>query len=479
MSFGGDGTAGGGDDGDSNGSGTGGGGGGGLRKDVSLLDAVAIEVGLIVGAGLFSLTGVAANIAGAALPLSYLVSFSIVALSIVPTAVLGSAFPTTGGNYRYPSRLWSPRVAFVAAWGLAISMFSGGLPLYALSFGQYVQDLLAVDPVLVGFAALTFFYVVNLLGIQIAARVQLLLFLTLVGSLLVFVVFGAPAIDAGNFSPLFPTGVVGFATGAAILYFVCLGANFIVDIGDEVASAATAIPRSFAVSIPLVMTLYVLTGLVAIGTIGWEAMAGATLSVPAGGFLSPALETFFIVGGALFAIATTINAVYIIAPKYLLVLAEDGLFPDAVARVNDRFGTPHWGLTVVYAISVVALFSPLPLEQLGSLLGFGGILLIIPVMVAAVRFARDRPAEYAAAPFSIDRRALTVIAALAVVCNVVLLGLLASQSASVFGAWAVALVVGDGYYVVRKRYLAGRGIDLRDRLTDLESEPPHPSETND
>lgn len=442
---------------------------GGLRQDVSLFDAVAIEVGLIVGAGLFSLTGIAADIAGSALPLSYLISFSIVALSILPTAILGSAFPTTGGNYRYPSRLWSPRVAFLAAWGLAISMFSGGLPLYALSFGQYVRDLVGVDPVVVGFVVLTFFYAINLLGIQIAARVQLLLFVTLVSSLLVFVVFGAPAVDPGNFSPLFSTGVVGFATGAAILYFVCLGANFIVDIGDELASATTTIPRSFAISIPLVMGLYVLTGIVAIGTIGWQTMAGATLSVPAGAFLSPALETYFIVGGALFAIATSINAVFIIAPKYLLVLAEDDLFPDFVATVNDRFGTPHWGLTVVYIVSVAALLSPLPLEQLGSLLGFGGILLIIPVMIAAIRFARDRPDEYDAAPFSIDRRLLTVIAITAVVCNIVLLGLLASQSATIFAAWVAALVVGDFYYVVRNRYLAGRGIDIRERLTDLES----------
>ena len=82
--------------------------------------------------------------------------------------------------------------------------------------------------------------------------------------------------------------------------------------------------------------------------------------------------------------------------------------------------------------------------------------------IAAVRFARDRPAEYAAAPISIDRRALTAIASLAVVCNIVLLGLLASQSATVFGAWAGALVIGDHYYFVRKRYFAGRGIDLRD-----------------
>lgn len=458
---------------------------GGLRADVSLWDAVAIEVGLIVGAGLFSLTGVATGIAGTAVFLAYLLSFSIVALSIIPTAILGSAFPTTGGNYRYPSRLWSPRVAFIAVWGLAISMFTGGLPLYALSFGQYVADLLPIDPVLVGFVVLTGFWLVNIGGIRIAARVQVLLFLTLVASLLVFVVGGAPAIDSANFSPLFPTGFVGVATGAAILYFVCLGANFIVDIGDEVAAATTTIPRSFAISIPLVMVLYVLTGLVAVGTVGWQAMAGETLGVPAGHFLPSGLETFFIVGGALFAIATSINAVFIIAPKYLLVLAEDGLFPRVVAHVNDRFGTPHWGLTVVYLLSVAALFSPLPLEQLGALLGFGGILLIIPVMIAAVRFARTHPETYATAPFSINPRLLTGIAYAAVGSNIVLLALLASQAPVVFGGWLAAMLLGGLYYLARSRYLHQHGIDLTARLAEhsldtqqVEDEPPAKNTTD-
>ncbi|MFW6448839.1 MAG: APC family permease [Halobacteriota archaeon] len=441
----------------------------GLRPDVSLLGAVSIEVGLIVGAGLFSLTGVAAGIAGTALPLSYFLAFTVVALSIVPTAVLGSAFPTTGGNYRYPSRLWSPRAAFVATWALALSMFTGGLPLYALSFGEYVADLVAVEPVVVGFVVLTAFYLANLFGIRVATGVQFLLFLTLVASLVLFVAGGLPAVDPGRFDPLLSNGVVGLATGAAILYFVCLGANFIVDLGDEVAQAATTIPRSFAVSIPLVMTLYVLTGLVAIGTVGWEAMAGETLSLPARAVLPEALATVFIVGGALFAIATTINAVFMIAPKYLLVLAEDGFFPAAVARVNDRFGTPHWGLTAVYGLSVAALLSPLPLGQLGALLGFGGILLVIPVMVAAIKFPKRHPEAYAAASFSVGRRPLAAFAVGAIVCNVVLLGLLASQELLVFAGWAVGVVVGDAYYHLRKRYLAERGIDPVAQMEGLDA----------
>ncbi|WP_267642162.1 APC family permease [Haloarchaeobius amylolyticus] len=441
-----------------------GGGGDGAGDSVGLLQAVAIEVGLIVGAGLFSLTGVATTLAGTAVPLSYVFTFTVVAMSLVPTAALAAARPVTGGNYWYPSRLWSPRVAFLTAWGLSISMFGGGLPVYALSFGRYVDSLVAVDPVGVGVVVLTAFYLVNLAGIDVAASVQLLLFATLVASLVVFIVVGAPAVEPANFEPFLSTGVTGLLTGAGVLYFVCLGANFIVDLGEDVQAATVTIPRSLAVSIPLVFVLYVGTALVAVGTVGAAgpgSMDGATLSVPAQVALPPALATFFVVGGALFAIATSINAVFIIAPKYMVVLADDGFFPAVLADTNARFDTPHWGLTLVFLLSLASLLSPLPVADLGSLLGFGGIVLIVPMMVAAVRFVRRHPDRYAATPLPVPARVTVALAVAAVCANAVLLVLLASQSPLLFGAWA-GLTVGAGgaYYLVRRRYLAGRGIGL-------------------
>lgn len=435
-----------------------------LKQEVGLFDAVAIEVGLIIGAGLFSITGIAIDIAGTAIFLSYFLSFGIVVLSLIPTAVLGAAYPTTGGNYRYPSRLWSPQIAFFAAWGLAVSMFGGGLPLYALSFGEYVEELFQVEPVVVGLVALTFFYFANLFGIKIAARIQLLLFLTLVGGILIFVVFGLPSVEASNLSPLTPKGIPGLITGAAILYFVCLGANFIVDIGGEMSSATVTIPRSFIISVPLVLALYVLTSFVAVGTVGWKAMAGEPLSVAAENFLPQSLESVFIIGGALFAISTTINGVFMIAPKYLLVLAEDGIFPDAVARVNSRFGTAHWGLTVIYLVSVVSLLSPLPINKLGSLLGFGGIFLIIPVMVSAIIFARDHRDKYRDSPLHIGENKLVGVAAGAIISNTVLFILLATQSTYVFGIWAGLMVVGVVYYFARRFYMSRNGVEISERI---------------
>ncbi|WP_250875150.1 APC family permease [Halomarina rubra] len=423
--------------------------------DVGLLDAVAIEVGLVVGGALFSLTGVATGIAGTGVFVSFALAFGIVVLGLVPTAMLGAAFPTTGGNYRYPRAFVSPFVAFLAAWGLGVSMFGGGLPLYALTFGQYVESLVAVDPVVVGLAVLTAFFLVNLAGIHVAARVQVLLFVALVAALGVFVVGGAPAVDTANLTPLFSTGPTGLVAGAAVLYFVCLGANFVVDIGGDVREATVTLPQSLAISVPLVLLLYVATAVVAVGSVGVGALTDEPLTVAADAFLSPGLRGFFVVGGALFAITTSINAVFIIVPKYLDALATDRLVPGVLATTNDRFGTPHWGLALVYLLSVLALVSPLPIAELGTLLGFGGIFLIVPVMLAAIRAVRRRPEAFAAVPSYVGRRATTVLAASAVVCNALLFVVLATQSPVVCATWLGLVALGAGYYLVRTRLGAG------------------------
>lgn len=451
---------------------------------IGLPGAVAVQVGVVVGAGLFSVTGVAIGSAGPGVAVSYVVAVVAVSLSLVPTAVLGSLYPTMGGNYRYPSRLWSPRVAFLAVWGMAVSVLGGGLPLYGLSFGQYLNAVgtvdpqlaggagqylnaaVAVDPRVAGAVVLTAFFLVNLVGIEPAARVQQLLLVSLVASLVAFVAVGAPAVEPANLSPPFPNGVGGVLVGGALLYFVCMGANFIVDVGGEMRDAALTIPRSFLVSVPLVLVLYVLTSTVAVGAVGWEALVNRPLSVAADAALPPTISVFFTAGGALFAIATTVNAVYMIAPKYLVVLAEDGVLPTGFGAVNDRFDTPHWGLALVYLVSLAFLLSPLSLERFSTLMAFGSIVLVIPVMVAAISLVRNRPEAYADAPFRVRPRALVAVAVVAVVLNVALLGLLVGEEPRTFAVWAGLVCLGGGYYLVRSRHAAANGTPLPERIDD-------------
>lgn len=438
-------------------------GGGDGAGSIGLLDAVAIEVGLIVGGALFALVGVGVALAGAGVVVSFGIAITVAAIGLVPTAMLGAAHPTTCGHYRYPAQLVSPALAFLAAWGLGVSMFAGGLPLYALTAGEYLQPLVPVSPTAVGLLFLTGFFLLNLLGIRPAARVQLLLFGGLVFALGSFVAFGLPAVDRSNLTPLVDGGIGGVLVGAGVLYFTCLGANFVVDIGGELRDATVTIPRSFLVSIPLVFALYVLVALVAVGTMGVEAMANETLLVVADRVLSPAFRTVFIVCGAIFAVATTLNATFILIPRYVEALVEDGVFPAVLGVTNERFGTAHWTLLGTYVLAALVLFAPLPFQDLGTMLAFGGAFLVAVAMLAAVAAVRDPPPEYDTGRFPVPDRVVLALAVVAVPLNVLLLGLLAVDSPVLFGAWLALLVAGLGYYLVRTNYHAVGGTDATER----------------
>ena len=100
----------------------------GLKRVLGLPEVVAIEVGQTIGAGVFAMTGIAIGICGAALPIAYTLAVIPVAFFMLPVAVLGSAIPTVGGNYTYPSRLFSPAAAFMGLWIYAIGAFLGFFP---------------------------------------------------------------------------------------------------------------------------------------------------------------------------------------------------------------------------------------------------------------------------------------------------------------------------------------------------------------
>jgi len=419
---------------------------------IGLLDAVAVEVGLIVGGALFGLVGVGVSLAGAGVVVSFGIAITIAVLGLVPTAMLGASFPTTCGHYRYPARFVSPSLAFVAAWGLGVSMFAGGLPLYALTAGEYLNELVSVPVTVIGLVLLTFFFVLNIFGIRPAARAQTLMFVGLVAALVSFVVLGVPEVETANLSSPFSNGFVGVVAGAGVLYFTCLGANFVIDIGGDLRDAAVTIPRSFAVSIPLVLLLYVLVAAVAVGTVGVAGMSNETLMLPAERFLSPAFQTLFIVGGAVFAVATSLNAAFILVPRYVQALADDGVLPSVLGKTNDRFGTAHWALFGTYALSCLVMLAPLPFEGLGTVLAFGGALVVTAVMLAVISILRDPPTEFDTDAFPVPNRLVLGMAVLAVPLNLLLILLLATQSTNLFVGWLAVLVAGLVYYFVRTNY---------------------------
>lgn len=449
----------------------------GLKRVLGLPQTIAVAAGMTIGAGIFVLTGIAAGYTGPAVPLAYLASVIPVIFLMMSLAMLGSALPTTGGNYKYASRLFSPRWAFIGVWGYMGGTLVGAFPLWALSGARYLQSLWDLPAVPVAVVILTLLFIINLLGISMAAALQAFFVLLLFSSLLLFGFSGLVQVDAANFTPLFPSGAYGFILAAAILTFTHLGANAVVELGGEIKNPGKTIPRAFLISMPLVTLIYILVSVAAVGVLPLEECAGQSLASVAAECLSRPGFYFFILAGGLLAIVTTLNAGFMWGTKSLLVMSADGIFPSFLGKVSPRFGTPYRFLTFIYLVSTasVIIFGEKYLEAFAALGSIGGIIIFIPILGAALSLPRRAPRAYAQAYFKLKGfwlpLAVMIGAILALlVMAILLIDLWSMPDGSFFSYIFIAWLIGGLiYFEIRRQVLLQKGINLQD-LTKIREE---------
>ncbi len=374
-----------------------------LKRTIGLPHLVGIEVGQTIGAGIFALTGIALARTGPSIPLAFIAAAVPVTISMLVLGMLGSAEPISGGTYVYGARYFSKTASFAGVWAYIIGALIGLFPLFALTGADFIAAIFpAVPKIPVALALLFLFYISNLLGTKIAMWVQALLVCIMLSSLFLFIGLGIIEIDAGNFTPFFTGGAGGFAVAASVLTFTILGSNAAVELGDEIVNPSRNIPRSFFITIPAVTVMYILLGLVAGGVPESDGAPLGSLTEVADVFLTGFPFYFFILGGGLLAVATTLNATFLWGTKSLIMIAEDGLFPESLARINRRFGTPHWLLTLIFAVSALALvIAGERVETFAVFASIGGIVIFIPVMGAALSFKRLNPENYRRSAFKL------------------------------------------------------------------------------
>ncbi len=173
----------------------------GLKKVLGLTEVTFIAIGMTVGGGIFVFTGIVLKIVGPALPLAYALAWIPVLLAMIPLAVLGAAIPTTGGNYKYPSRMVSPALAFTGVWVYALATFFGQIPLYGITCGRYVSAVFpGVAPLACAAVLVTVLCVVNVLGVRLAAQLQGAMVVMLMGATLYYGVQGPLHVDPARFA---------------------------------------------------------------------------------------------------------------------------------------------------------------------------------------------------------------------------------------------------------------------------------------
>jgi APA family basic amino acid/polyamine antiporter len=441
-----------------------------LKKRINFFGLVSIFVGVNIGGALFSLTNLAADITGPSLPLAMFIASIPVILALVPYSMFSSAWPTTSATYRY-SQLFSPPLAFIHMFTLLLCIIAGGQPLFAYTFGKYFNELVNFPPVWTGVIVFTLFYIVNLLGIKFTTILQGLLFIILMAALILYFGMGVPHVESVNFSPLFPNGIGRFFAASGILFTFCAGGLFVIDVGGEVIDASRRYKSALLTSMIIVVVTYLLLHVVTVGSVSWHTLKEqGTLIEVAKSFMGQGFLTFFVIGGALLACATTINMIFTIISRGLMVVSSEGLLPAFLGRVNKRFGTPHWGLTITYigcTAALIVLTSPLaagladaPVLVFGAVTNFGLILSITVICLAGARVPRKNDLLYQRSRFKISKRTIAVFSWIAVVMNsiiFILLCMLVKKTAMMFFIFIAVSVI---YYFIRIRFLKKRGIGV-------------------
>ncbi len=309
-----------------------------LKKVLGFKEVLSIAMGQTIGSGVMAMTGIAIGMTGRGVVLAYILSSVFVVFMSIPTMMMGSALPTTGGAYRYASRLGRPVAGLV--YMLIYLAYNITLALFALSFADYMQSLIPGVPFkLCAAGILTLMYVTNLFGMQWAAKLQNLMVVVMIIAFAVFIGNGMPQVDFSAFSSmeqLAPNGFVTLITTAGLLTFATGGANVVASLGSEMKNPGRDIPLGMAVGTLAVGVIYAFMALIASGVLPVEQVANQNLSVVAREILSKPLFVFFIVGGAMFAIATTLNSTMSWVTKPVMAACADGWFPKGLAAVNEK-----------------------------------------------------------------------------------------------------------------------------------------------
>ncbi|SOC38589.1 APC family permease [Ureibacillus acetophenoni] len=389
-----------------------------LKRVLGRGDLMSIAVGQIIGAGIFALTGAAIAMTGKSVNIAFMVAALLVVLMSITQIIVSGTIRMRGGFYTAGALLVGKR--FAGFYTIIFIITNIAIAMYALSFADYFLALVpGLNSTLVSVAVLTIFYLANLFGVKEAAKIQNFMVITMAIALTVFIVYGMPQIQPGYFSgaDFMPSGMMGIFTAAALLTFATGGANVIVNLGAEAKNPTKDIPFVLIVSTVSVALIYAFMATVAAGVLPISQVANQPLTHVALEVLPYPLFVFFIVGGAMFALATTLNATLGWVTKPVLQASIDGWLPKQLGAINDRFKTPHVLLTIFYFVGLIPIITGWNISGIASFALILNNVLWLIIAIATVRLPKVVPDLWNKSKFKTSKTNLWILSIVATGSN--------------------------------------------------------------
>jgi basic amino acid/polyamine antiporter, APA family len=321
-----------------------------LKRSLGLWSSVAINVGAIIGGGIFVVTGIVAGYAGSALIVSMIIAGIIAFITASSFAKLTSWLPVEGSVYEYGKRLISPFWGFQAGWMWVLAnTFTGAA--VSLGFAYYLSAAFpALPPNLVAAALCLSFTTLNVVGVRESASVNNIFVAVKLVVLGFFVVFGAIHASSAYFLPFTPISS-GVLYGSFFIFFAYGGFARIAVVAEEVKDAQRNVPKAMLYSLGISMVIYVLVGLVAVGLAGSDVLAGSNSPLAAAiGATGNTWAVQIVSVGGLVATASVLLTAILGVSRMMFSMSRGGDFPKLLSKISQRFCTPYFAILLSGAV---------------------------------------------------------------------------------------------------------------------------------
>ena len=395
-----------------------------LKRALTARHLILLGIGAVIGAGIFVMTGnAAANYAGPAIILSFVMAGVACALAGLCYAEFAAMLPVSGSAYSYSYATLGELVAWFIGWNLILEYtfaaatvavgwsgyFTGLLDSLGLSMPAALANapLTVVNgkPVLTGaiinLPAVAICIAVAALcyrGITQSATVNAVVVLIKVGVILVFMAFTFQFIDTSNWHPFIPEpqgpghfGFDGVVRGASVVFFAYIGFDAVSTAAQEAKNPQRDMPIGILGSLFICTLIYiamsaVMTGIMPYNLLGTpRPVATALEHYPSLLWLKSIVEI-----GAIVGLTSVILVMMLGQPRIFYSMARDGLLPPLFGRIHPEYRTPHVGTVIVGATAVI-LSGLLPIGVLGDLVSMGTLLAFATVCIGVLILRRTRP----------------------------------------------------------------------------------------
>ncbi len=400
-----------------------------LRKSLSALDLTVFGVGVVIGAGIFTLTGRAAHeVAGPAVVLSFIVAAIACALAAMCYAEFASTVPVSGSAYTFSYASLGELFAWIIGWDLILEMFLGasvvaqgwsaylgvllsqiGIPLpAAIGYGGVV-DVMAIVLVIVLGALMT-------LGIRESMRVNLVLVGVKLFIVLFVIVAGILFVNPANYTPFVPDaapreaatglmqpllqflsgsapmafGVGGVFAGAALVFFAYIGFDVVATTAEETKNPQRDLPIGIIASLIICTVLYCAVALVVTGMVRYDELDPAAALANAFTHHGQGWMATVISAGAVAGLTTVVLTLLIGATRIIFAMSRDGLLPQKLAKVHPTRRTP-WVISIIVTAIVALVAGLTPIGVLEEMVNIGTLSAFVLVSVGVVVLRRTRP----------------------------------------------------------------------------------------